>query len=342
MNVLDINRSDFEGACYHASQALMWNARQQTDPSKMLCFAAAAQYADEYANRVKGMHRDKVLAAFDLSLPQQDREALSGVPKAEDLPPETTSQLNLLIEDTAYLHARTDISNKAIDSASPNFAAEAVAFASEIAGFSEGEVGSHVAELQRAVGSPSKDSAPSYGVPTISFKSDLAGMTYTLALCTSRYQRDGNLALVALDLSEPIEDGFVETWGALSVNLPDDPVAASWCAQDGNIVLDTNNNSQALVDALVSANVVELTGETVFSGFCAYPLATITPEAMGRLKDHVETAARILESARNARTSPTHDDRNEDVFLMGGAEAARDHAGPLPGEDDPSHSDYER
>ena len=89
--------------------------------------------------------------------------------------------------------------------------------------------------------------------PTVSYKSDYTGETYMLALYTDRYQTGSNLALAALDLTEPIENDYVESWGTLSVNLPDDPVAASWCAQDGNIVLDTNNNSQALVDALVSA-----------------------------------------------------------------------------------------
>lgn len=68
MNVLDIDRQTFEGSCYRASQSLMWNARQQTDPEKMLRFALAAQYAEGYVERVTDMHRNKALASFELGL----------------------------------------------------------------------------------------------------------------------------------------------------------------------------------------------------------------------------------------------------------------------------------
>lgn len=179
-------------------------------------------------------------------------------------------------------------------------------------------------------------------VPTVSYKSDYTGETYMLALYTDRYQTGSNLALAALDLTEPIENDYVESWGTLSVNLPDDPVAASWCAQDGNIVLDTNNNSQALVDALVSANIIELTGESVRSGFCAYPLAKITPKAMDSLKSYPETVERILADIHETVMSPVDEDRDPGVSLKGEAEAMRDSASQLSGEDAPSDHAYDR
>lgn len=141
---------------------------------------------------------------------------------------------------------------------------------------------------------------PDAKVPTISF--DFYGERCTLALYSDRYQSNDNLALAAIDISENSED-FGEQWGTFTVNLPDDPVAADWCSRDGNVILDTNNNPQALFDALMTAGVIEITGESVRSGFCTYPLATITPQAMGSLMSYPETVERILAHAQKLELS---------------------------------------
>lgn len=179
-------------------------------------------------------------------------------------------------------------------------------------------------------------------VPTVSFESGLGVETYTLALYLDRYQSNGNLALAAIDVSEDSED-FGEQWGCLTVNLPNDPVAASWCAQDGNIVLDTNNTSQNLEDALVDAGVIEFTGEYVRSGFCSYPLAIITPEAMSNLRGFRETADRILAERQEAEFQQAYDqDRDTGVSLKGEAETMRESANQLAGGDTSLKPDPER
>lgn len=550
MNVLDIDGSVFKDACYDASQSLMRNARQQTDPSQMLCCAVAAQYVEGYAEQVSNMYRDKVLATFDRTLPRQDRAALSAIPKGGALPPETVSQLELFLEDTAYLHARKDVGSGTIDCNSPNFAAVAMSCALEVSGFDEYEVASYAAELRRngdnrndegvstlrgnevapdfasgyslpdgwkwqcyddedapdftsgyplpdgwkwqcyndgsgGLVAPDGESFFSYdlftgemtdengnfthilggeeifrlltdkilpdynvrrelatqhpdwwvafgsqgrqdvlvpetatrvliapgksmdaatfsglldrahqaeernysdatisaqdfawrlsrvspgsslryegeafdyddiwgggepaggtedvtldlGVPTVSFKSDITGEMYTLALYTDRYMMGNNLTLSSLDLSEPIVDDYVESWGTLSVNLPDVPNAADWCSREGNIVLDTNNCSRALVNALVSAGVIELTGESVRSGFCTYPLCTITSQAMDSLTDYEATVNRILAAAHKSELAPSHEGRDTAVSLMGEAQAMRDAADRFPSDGSPS------
>ena len=111
-----------------------------------------------------------------------------------------------------------------------------------------------------------------------------------LAICTDRYAEGGALVLLALDATDPgDEEEYLDLWCPLTVNLPGDPVASAWCAGPGHVVVDANNAPAALVEALVSAGVVEMSGRAVRSGFCAYPLATVTPGALACLHDHEET-----------------------------------------------------
>lgn len=147
MNVLDIDRQTFEGSCYRASQSLMWNARQQTDPEKMLRFALAAQYAEGYVERVIDIHRNKALASFELGLMNSERFELSGIPDNDALTPDLISRLTAFIEDSAKLHAGRDLDEGRIDHESPNFGAMAVSCAENTAGIDDFDAGKRVGEL---------------------------------------------------------------------------------------------------------------------------------------------------------------------------------------------------
>lgn len=114
-----------------------------------------------------------------------------------------------------------------------------------------------------------------------------------LAICADRYAGGGALALLALDATDPGDEGYLDIWCALTVNLPGDPVASEWCAGSGHVVLDANNVPRALVDALVRAGVVELSGCSVRSGFCSYPLATVPPRALAGLRGYEETVREL-------------------------------------------------
>lgn len=111
-----------------------------------------------------------------------------------------------------------------------------------------------------------------------------------LAICSDRYAGGGALALLALDATDPgDEEGYLDLWCSLTVNLPGDPVASAWCSGPGHVVLDANDAPAALLEALERAGVVELSGRSVRSGFCSYPLAAVTPGALARLRGYDET-----------------------------------------------------
>ena len=145
-------------------------------------------------------------------------------------------------------------------------------------------------------------------VPSFSYTTSY-GDSYTLALYRESYLRDGNLALGAVIVDGPDEEELFDAWGILSVNVPDDPAAAAWCATNGNLVIDTNNQSKELVAALVESGLVSLSGETCRSGFCTYPLASVSAEALPRLRNYMETLA-ALESASTENPSLDEQARN--------------------------------
>lgn len=157
MNVLDIGGAAFESACRRASQSLMRDARRQEDPAEMLQLALAAQYAQGYAAQVVDMPRYKMLAAFDIQLPEAVRYELSSIPDGGWLTPEIASRLEGFIENTANLHARSDIESGTIDCESSNFRAMAEVRAAESAGVEDPEVGPHTASLLRDRGGVRRD-----------------------------------------------------------------------------------------------------------------------------------------------------------------------------------------
>lgn len=115
-----------------------------------------------------------------------------------------------------------------------------------------------------------------------------------LALCAERYEEGGGLAVLALDATDPDdEDGFLELWETLTVNLPESADAVAWCKRPGGVVLDASNLSRPLARALLAQGVVELSGDFVVSGFCSYPLATVTPRALGLMRGCEETAREL-------------------------------------------------
>ena len=83
------------------------------------------------------------------------------------------------------------------------------------------------------------------------------GDHYTLALYKDSYAMGGGLAISALDATDPADGEYLSPWSDITVNIPDNPDAAWWCATEGNVIIDTNNNSKELVDALLAAFLYE-------------------------------------------------------------------------------------
>lgn len=83
------------------------------------------------------------------------------------------------------------------------------------------------------------------------------GERVRLAICADRYEQGGALALLALNVTDPVVPA-------------------------------------ALLDALVGAGVIELSGRSVRSGFCSYPpLATVPPLALAGLRGYQETVREL-------------------------------------------------
>lgn len=131
----------------------------------------------------------------------------------------------------------------------------------------------------------------------LSFEFVCRGERRRLAVYRDAYAAGGNLALVMVDVTDPLEDGYLEEFGVLTVNLPGDPVAARWCACPGHVVLDTNNNPACLVGALEEQGVLRLAPASVRSGYCLYPLACLSAAAMDALEDAEGTARSLLSEA---------------------------------------------
>ena len=119
-----------------------------------------------------------------------------------------------------------------------------------------------------------------------------------LSICADRYERGGELALLALNVTDPgDEERYLGLWDVLTVNLQGDSVAASWCSERGRVVVDANSAPAALVDVFVGANVDEMSGRSVRSGFCFDPLATVPPHALAGLRGYEETARELAQLA---------------------------------------------
>lgn len=131
----------------------------------------------------------------------------------------------------------------------------------------------------------------------LSFEFVYRGERRRLAVYRDSYAAGGNLALVMVDVTDPREDGYLEEYGVLTVNLPADPAAAKWCACPGHVVLDTNDNPACLVGALEEQGVLRVAPASVRSGHCLYPLACLSAAAMDALEDAEGTARSLLSEA---------------------------------------------
>ena len=126
----------------------------------------------------------------------------------------------------------------------------------------------------------------------------------------------GGFAISALDATDPADSEYLSPWSDITVNIPDNPDAAWWCATEGNVIIDTNNNSKELVDALVGAGIITLTDRVCHSGYCTYPFAKVAPWAMEAMGTYKETIDRLT-ADRQAERQP------DAPTLRGAAEQAR-------------------
>lgn len=139
MNVLDIDKATLEGACYRASQSHMWDARQQTDPERMLLHALSAHYAEQYPDCLVNMYRDKFLTSFELSL--------SGGTNDMRPSPELDAALADFIGKTVQRHASDDLASGSL--VINLSVAKAVMCAEQAAKTDDYVVGSRVSALRR-------------------------------------------------------------------------------------------------------------------------------------------------------------------------------------------------
>lgn len=142
------------------------------------------------------------------------------------------------------------------------------------------------------------------------------GEEVSLVLCAERYNAGGGMAVLALDACDPESEDYLDLWADVTVNLPDDPMAAAWCSIPGNVVLDSNGMSKAMMDALVKSGVVSLSGGAVRSGFCSYPLATISPEALAELRSQEETIAAVMARDSGVAEDPAPAESRESRYML--------------------------
>lgn len=167
MNVQEISHNDLiENACPYAADSLLWEARQQTCPRDMLHLALAARYAEAYADALRGMIRDKVLAAFWATLDGPVRDEVTSLAPGKQLPYDAQHRLMDFLADVAREHAGLDLEAGAIDCTSPNFPAMIAHCAANVVGCDEYELGSKTARLirelksERLNGKAAKEAAP--------------------------------------------------------------------------------------------------------------------------------------------------------------------------------------
>lgn len=129
---------------------------------------------------------------------------------------------------------------------------------------------------------------------------DWDGDRCTIALYKDSYAMGGGLALSALDATDPTRWDYLSPWGYFTVNIPDNPDAARWCATEGNVIIDTNNNSKELVNALVKAGIIILTDQVCHSGYCTYPFAKVAPWALDAIGTYEETFERLTGDSHDA------------------------------------------
>ena len=124
-----------------------------------------------------------------------------------------------------------------------------------------------------------------------------------LCLCAERYLRGGGVAYQTFNVDD-LRQGDSDPWATLSVNLPNDPCAATWCSQPGHFVLDTNNVSKELVDALVDSGTITVSDGYVHSGYCDYPLVAIPSDKLALIPDSFEGMVAELQEAGIMPTEP--------------------------------------
>ena len=110
MNILDMNDVDLRSVCYRASEQLMWDGRQQTEPAEMHRYALAAACAEMYPDALRHFRRDKVLAAFDLSLTDNERDGIYADMESNGgrLGIEASAKLSAFLNATAIRHVALD------------------------------------------------------------------------------------------------------------------------------------------------------------------------------------------------------------------------------------------
>ncbi len=88
------------------------------------------------------------------------------------------------------------------------------------------------------------------------------GGMHTITLEVEKYADNGRLAIQMWCE----DDGFLEPWSSLTVNIPDRELTDENCA-----FIDTNNNGEEICHWLIENKLAEHTNRRVTSGFWSYP-----------------------------------------------------------------------
>ena len=130
------------------------DGRQQTEPAEMHRYALAAACAEMYPDALRHFQRDKVLAAFDLSLTDNERDGIYADMESNGgrLGIEASAKLSAFLNATAIRHVALD-EYSALDSMrggfpTTNFGAVMELCAGEVSGTDLVSPAQHASELR--------------------------------------------------------------------------------------------------------------------------------------------------------------------------------------------------
>lgn len=144
---------------------------------------------------------------------------------------------------------------------------------------------------------------------------DVIGNPIELYFAKEKYAEGNGTAFLTIDPVDML-DGDNGIYTVLSTNLPDNPIAAKWCKEPGHFVLDANNNSRELVDQLVGSGIVSLEGQSVASGFCTYPLASIPESMLNEIPDYSRIYPELAKAGVLDKVAETLEDWDEPCSAM--------------------------
>lgn len=149
MRIIDFTGTTFQEICYRASESLMWDARQQTNPETMASLALAAKYAEQYADEFGdkwNKHAIRILRAYVSTLTVGQRQTMLALSDNEVDRWDQETDMVRFLTDVARVHADHDIETGELTSGT-DFAEWAVESALRIQDMSDVDVSEEAQRL---------------------------------------------------------------------------------------------------------------------------------------------------------------------------------------------------